>query len=255
MNRREYLKLLLGLISAGAGNGRLNASALAEVFTFSQIKYTGDWNPDPSAARNLLERVSSWTSILVDKRFPDFRQPIDLLQDNMFDYPFLYLTGHYEFPDFPEAVIHKLRVFLNSGGMLVADDCAGTTGLGFDKSVRRLLAAIFPGKPFLPLPADHTLFQSFFLIQDFRFGRRIVTRSVEGIEVGDITPVLYFRNDLGCAFEHENNRWVHTCVPFGEIQRTLAFKMGINIVMYALCGNYKKDQIHLPSILQKRGRR
>ncbi|MEW5693457.1 MAG: DUF4159 domain-containing protein [Candidatus Hydrogenedentota bacterium] len=256
MDRRDYLKLLFSFICANFIPYKIKAEALAEVFTFSQIKYNkGDWNPDPSAALNLLKRVESFTSVLTDKRFDNYRNVVDITKDNIFEYPFLYITGHYEFEEFSNDVIHRLRVFLSNGGLLVCDDCAGTSGMGFDKSIRNLIKSIFPDKSLLPLPYDHTIFQTYFLIQDFRIGRRLITRSVEGVDIGDLTPVLYFRNDLGCAWEMENNRWVHNCVPYGELQRALAFKMGVNIVMYALCANYKKDEIHIPEIMRKRGRR
>jgi hypothetical protein len=42
-------------------------------------------------------------------------------------------------------------------------------------------------------------------------------------------------------------------VPGGERQRELAFRFGINLVMYVLTGNYKADQVHLPAIIRRLG--
>jgi hypothetical protein len=43
-------------------------------------------------------------------------------------------------------------------------------------------------------------------------------------------------------------------VPGGEFQREMAYRFGVNLVMYALTGNYKTDQVHVPSLLRKLGR-
>ena len=42
-------------------------------------------------------------------------------------------------------------------------------------------------------------------------------------------------------------------VPGGERQREMAYRFGVNVVMYALIGNYKSDQVHLRFILERLG--
>ena len=37
-------------------------------------------------------------------------------------------------------------------------------------------------------------------------------------------------------------------------QREMACRFGVNLVMYALTGNYKADQVHVPAILERLGR-
>ena len=44
---------------------------------------------------------------------------------------------------------------------------------------------------------------------------------------------------------------MYAVVPGGERQRELSLRAGINLVMYALTGNYKTDQVHLPSIVER----
>ena len=46
--------------------------------------------------------------------------------------------------------------------------------------------------------------------------------------------------------------WEHECYPGGERQRELAFRLGVNLVMYALCLDYKTDQVHVPFIMKRR---
>lgn len=252
MRRRDFLIRLIQATLGGLLTSRLSAFSLPEVFTFTQVKHDGDWNPYPQAVNQLLRWLESYTSIQVDRRFPDGRNVIDLERDNFFEYPFLYLIGRRKFTLFSEKTIHRLKIFLENGGVLVIDDALGLTGEEFDLSARDLIKRIFPDRPLLPLSRDHTIYQSYFLIQDFRFGRRLVNRSLLGVEVGGLTPLLYVRNDLQGAWESEKGEWTYECVPYGEIQRRNAFKLGVNIVMYTLCANYKKDQIHYKDIMRKR---
>ena len=39
--------------------------------------------------------------------------------------------------------------------------------------------------------------------------------------------------------------------PGGERQREMAYRFGVNLAMYALTGNYKSDQAHTRTILQR----
>ena len=45
----------------------------------------------------------------------------------------------------------------------------------------------------------------------------------------------------------------YAVIPGGARQRTLAYRFGTNLVMYALTGNYKGDQVHVPAILERLG--
>jgi hypothetical protein len=63
----------------------------------------------------------------------------------------------------------------------------------------------------------------------------------------------YVANDLGGAWARDDfGNYDFPCEPGGEKQRQLAFRMGVNIVMYALCLDYKSDQVHVPFIMTRR---
>lgn len=82
----------------------------------------------------------------------------------------------------------------------------------------------------------------------------MVSPYLEGINIEERTPVVYCQNDLGCAWEKDHlGNWVHQVKPGGDVQRLEAFKLGINIVLYAMTLNYKKDQIHIPFLKKKLG--
>jgi hypothetical protein len=171
----------------------------------------------------------------------------------IFSQPFLYLTGDEEFEPFTESEVANLRLFLNSGGTLLADDAGCTPGQGFDKGFRQLVKRLFPEKPLAALPKDHAIYNSFYLL-DQAYGRTLTSPDIEGVSLANYTPVIYCQNDLGGAWARDNlGNWEYEVTPGGERQREMAFRLGVNIVMYALTVDYKKDQVHIPFIRERRG--
>ena len=69
----------------------------------------------------------------------------------------------------------------------------------------------------------------------------------------DVSPVVIGSNDWAAAWAVDGRG--HTLVDLdgGPRQRTLAYRFGVNLVMYALTGNYKGDQVHVPHILERLG--
>jgi hypothetical protein len=69
-----------------------------------------------------------------------------------------------------------------------------------------------------------------------------------------VSSILVTSNDFAAAWAlDDRNRPLYPTVPGGEAQREMAFRTGINIVMYALTGNYKADQVHVPALLERLG--
>ena len=131
------------------------------------------------------------------------------------------------------------------------DDAAGRLASGFDASFRREAAKLVPGSPLVRLAADHSIFRSYYLLRSVQ-GRKIISPFLEGIHVADRTPLIYCRNDLGGAWmRNALGRWSFECVPGGESQRGAAFRLGVNMVLYALTINYKHDQVHAPFIRKR----
>ena len=70
---------------------------------------------------------------------------------------------------------------------------------------------------------------------------------------GGRAAIVYSQNDLGGAWAKDAfGNWAYQCYPGGDTQREHAFRMGINLVMYAMCLDYKTDQVHVPFILKRR---
>ena len=253
MTRRKFMLLLSqGLITAGV----LPASAQVKdpkekrpiQFVFARLKYRGgDWNPHPLAVTPLMEELMVRTSV----EAADAPHDVTLNDRDLFTYPFLYITGKYEFEPFTAGEIEILRRFLSFGGFLLVDDALGQQGYGFDKTLRQEMQKVFPGNGFKRLPAGHAAFRSYYLLRRIG-GARLVNPNLEGITLGNSTPVIYCQNDLGGAWERDQlGNWTNPCTPGGEEQRRDAFHLGINLILYAMTENYKEDLIHVPFIRRR----
>lgn len=198
----------------------------------------------PGAWERLLYEVEIATSVEVARQAVAVR-PED---PELFRHPLLTLTGDGSF-GLPSAEgLEQLSRFLSFGGLLLADG-AGDGG-GFDASVRALSQALFPTRPLSPLSPDHSLYRSFFLVER-PVGRLGGERWLEGVMVGNLTPLIHSRVDLAGALEAGPGGALAPCVPGGEAQRREAIKLGVNAVMYALTANYKRDQIHVQELMRE----
>lgn len=253
--RRLFLRRLLGWMAGASALGaftpaRSNALPASNTFALAQLKYTGgQWDPRPRATMSLMREVRQRTSVETQ----DERVVMTLQDPALFAYPFLYMTGEQGFEPLTDQALAILRRYLLFGGLMLIDDARGNKGRDFDASVRRDMARLFPDKPLKILAPDHTVFRSFYIIRTVG-GVRVVNPYLEGIQIGDRTPLLYCQNALGAAWERDYlGNWVSRCYPGGETQRLEAFKLGVNCILYALTVNYKQDLIHIPFIRKKLG--
>lgn len=257
MTRRKFLEFLgLGALAlTGAGHALAFAPghmqrAGRSYLEWAQLKYPGSWDPNPRGPERFLSELRRRTSI---EPAPQ-RRIVEVGDAAVFEMPFLYISGRGTFPDLPDAAAW-IRRYVEYGGFVLIDDASGFADSGFLRGVAALLARAFPDAPLKPLPPDHTVFQSFYLLPDAA-GRKIVRPELLGLDREELTPVIVCQNDLAGAWDGDLlGAYTNTCVPGGERQREMSFRLGINLVMYAMTGNYKKDQVHLPFILKRRQRR
>lgn len=217
-------------------------------FVPGHIRYRGGrWQEYPLALSSMLEEVRNRTSIDAgdDARVATLSDPA------LFDHPFLYLSGRYEFEMPSKKEIDRLRRHLTYGGFLLVDDGLGFLNEGFGRTARKLIQQLFPRAPLEPLSSDHAVFRSYYLIGSIG-GRQSISQALEGVQLGRFTPVVFCRNDLGGAWaKRQDGGWAEECRPGGEPQRKAAFHLAVNIALYAMTGNYKQDLIHHP-IIQRR---
>jgi hypothetical protein len=199
---------------------------------------------------------------------------VDLEVDELAFFPMLYWPITPDQPRPSGDAYAKLNAYLRSGGLILFDTRdANVAGLGGSSpNGRKLqdLAAPLDIPPLEPLPADHVLTRTFYLLQDFpgrHSGRDIWVEAsppdaeqVEGMPFRNlndgVTPVVIGGNDWAAAWAVSSNG--APMVPIGrgfagERQRELAYRFGVNLVMHVLTGNYKSDQVHVPALLDRLG--
>jgi len=249
ITKRYFLSLALKTAAGLAFSGmRPSWAASFPQFFFAQVQYRGgEWDPNPQYVQPMVEELELRTSI---KASPQ-RRVTTIADPELFFYPFLYMAGKYDFDPFTAEEQQILRRFLTYGGFLLVEDAMGAKGFGFDRALRREMERIFPNHPLRRLPSDHSVYQSFYLMDSIG-GRQKVNPFLEGITIDNWTPVIYSQNDLSGAWAKDRlGNWVNDCVPGGELQRLSAFKAGINIIVYSMTSDYKKDVIHHPFIKKR----
>lgn len=249
ISRREFLLSALtlagGILFPGAN---LFGKSPYPHFFFSQIRYRGgSWDTNPHFVEAIVEELEMRTSIDASRE----RRLMDLSDPDLFFSPFLFMAGNYEFEPFSPQERESLRRYLTFGGFFFAEDTLGAKGYGFDRALRAELKKVFPHQDLKRLPLDHPVYRSFYLINHIG-GRQLVSPYFEGITLDHWTPVIYSQNDLSGAWSRDKlGKWIHECPPGGETQRSLAFKAGINMIVYSLTSDYKRDLVHHPFIKKR----
>ena len=243
-------RFLAGLAAAGLLFSSRGARALGDLskFRFLRLRFPDLPDPRPSALRRLAWELERRTSLVTT---PD---PIELplASPELFRYPLCVLSGDRGFAMPSEADTIRLRRYLTFGGCMLVDSAEGRAGGGFDESVRKLLARALPGDLPKPVPDDHVLWKSFYILHGVP-GRVLASPILEGIERDRRLAVIYAQNDLCGAMARDGfGRWEHDVVPGGDEQRERTFRFAVNAVMYALCLDYKTEQAHIDFILRTR---
>jgi hypothetical protein len=184
--------------------------------------------------------------------------------DDLSFYPLLYYPVTADAQATP-AAISALNAYMHAGGIIVIDlrgggaEAAGS-GAGMAPDTGAALRRIGQGLDIprlAPLTSAHVLAHAFYLLSDFpgRFdGDTVWVQQDQDRSNDSVSPVIVGSNDWAAAWaQDEDGRPLYATVPGGQRQRTLAFRFGVNLVMYALTGNYKGDQVHVPAILERLG--
>ena len=200
---------------------------------------------------------------------------VDVETDELALYPFLYWPVTEASPIPSTDAYARLNRYLRSGGMILFDtrdaEIARLTG-GTTSAGRRLqrIAAGLDIPPLEPVPADHVLTRTFYLLADFpgryRGGTLWVeaappdARRAEGMPFRNlndgVTPVVIGANDWASAWAVDEAGMPLLPVgrgSTGERQREMALRFGMNLIMHVLSGNYKSDQVHVPALLERLG--
>ena len=197
---------------------------------------------------------------------------VDITKDEIAFYPVLYWPVLESAEALPDPVIAKIDAYMKEGGLIIFDTrdygqggsstlpLAGKGGT----ALQRLLGKL-DVPPLEPVPENHVVTKSFYLLRSFpgRWdgGQLWVEATPHNdnethkARVSDgVTSIMITSNDFAAAWAlDDRGRPLYPVVPGGEMQREMAFRGGINIVMHALTGNYKADQVHVPALLERLG--
>ena len=194
---------------------------------------------------------------------------VDIDKDELAFFPVLYWPVREDDKPLSDVTLAKVDAFMKQGGLIIFDTQNQDTlvpGSGFqDKALSRLIGKLdIP--PLEPVPEDHVLTKSFYLMRTFpgRWDGGLMWVEAEPENEADraersrrtdgVSSIVITSNDLAAAWALDSaNRPIYPVVPGGEVQREMAFRTGVNLVMYALTGNYKADQVHLPALLERLG--
>jgi hypothetical protein len=181
-------------------------------------------------------------------------------RDDLSFFPLLYFTVRPDAQALDPAAIAALNAFMRHGGIILFDTRDEGSGEGFAPGARAALRRVTQGlaiPPLMPVPEDHVLRRAFYLLGELpgRFAGGTVWVSREQDRANDsVSPVVIGGHDWAAAWAVDaRGQNIHAAIPGGTRQRTLAYRFGANLVMYALTGNYKGDQVHVPAILERLG--
>jgi hypothetical protein len=235
---------------------------------------TGDASVD-EVSRSGLQGL---TLFLAQRTALEAGDPIGLdpARDELAFFPLIYWPVSPNAPKPSQAALEKIDSYMKRGGTVLFDTrdaVDAPPGPGGEMrgpgmvALRSILSSL--DIPELePVPHDHVLTKTFFLLRDFpgRFTNGQLWVEALPAENEDEEPnrparagdgvssILITSNDLAGAWAlRPDGQPMLPLVPGEARQREFAFRAGVNIVMYALTGNYKADQVHIPALLERLG--
>ena len=200
-------------------------------FVFATVRYqSGDWDSAPLVPSNLIHSLALYTDLPVEPEGVE----VDLSSPQIFDFPFLYLTGHLPV-FFGDAEARNLVDFVNRGGLVFIDDHNHDIDGAFHRSVTAELQRLFGSNRFTAVPNDHELYRSFFEFDEgppitghelSGWGDGLIHRELFQVESNGRIGVLYSNKDYSSEWSyHADNK------RFLAIDNT---RFGVNILVYAL---------------------
>lgn len=256
--RAAMVPLLATALAAAPARAASDEGRLSDATGTIHLAYvtTGDADADAVARAGLAGlswQLSHRTAVM-----PGDPMAVDLESDDLIVFPLIYwaVTDTQTPPS--AAAVARINQYLATGGVLLIDTRDQEAGaIGGDARLSRLLAGVHI-PPLEPIRPDHVLTRSFYLMRDFpgrwSGGTLWVEPPDEHVNDG-VSAMIVGANDWAGAWATDTNNVPEFPVePGGETQREMAYRFGINLVMYALTGNYKADQLHVGAILERLGR-
>ena len=246
--------MLNGEPASAQSSDQLAREAAAHL-RFAYVK-TGDRSLDETTAAGLFGlsyQLGARTSVE-----PELPHGIDLARDSLELYPMIYYAVPRNAKALPPAAVAKVNAYLRAGGAFVVDTRDAAPGRDVSQNLGTLLAGI-DAPPLQPAPANHVLTKSYYLIRSFpgRLNGRLWIESGAAdrdTRRGDGVSGLFIGgSDWAGAWAIDRSGKPLRSMDGGPNAREMAYRFGINLVMYILTGNYKEDQVHVPDLLARLG--
>ncbi|HEY0291368.1 MAG TPA: DUF4159 domain-containing protein, partial [Hansschlegelia sp.] len=225
---------------------------------------TGDFEVDrlsKAGLEGLTQTLAQRTALE-----PGSPMAVDPAKDELSFFPLIYWPVVNGAPTPSPEALARIDAYMKQGGAILFDTRdALTAAPGVEnEALKRLLAGL--DVPALEkVPDDHVLTKAFYLLNDFpgRYsGSPLWVEALPPVEDGEerparagdgVSPILITGADLAGAWAIGANGDPLLPTSGDERQREMAYRVGVNIVMYTLTGNYKADQVHVPALLERLG--
>jgi hypothetical protein len=219
---------------------------------------------DPDLDRVSAAGLSGLSWVLSDRTSIEPGQPVgvDIERSELAFFPLLYwpVSAGQRLPS--DLGRERIARYLEQGGTILFDTRdqyrTGGSASGSSTPERQRLRQLLDGvrvPPLTQVPADHVLTRSFYLLQEFpgRYTGGAVWVEANADTARDgVTSVIIGGHDWAAAWAlDQSGRPQFPVMPGGPRQREFAYRFGVNLVMHVLTGNYKGDQVHVPSILNR----
>ena len=247
------LAMALASAPAGAQTSVADGSAVASSLT-TRLAYVLTGEPEIDA----ISRAGlTGLGTIVNRRTAVELGPpmgVNPETDELVFYPLLYWPLHPEMALPSPDAARRLEAYMRNGGTILFD----TRRRGGSRSQGlRQLARELDLPPLVPVPMEHVLGRSYYLLSEFpgRWVGDTVWIEPSGAHVNDgVTSVVAGSHDWAAAWAMDvDQRPMFAAVPGGDRQREMAYRFGVNLVMHVLTGSYKADQVHLPAIIERLG--
>lgn len=253
------LSLSVSLSDPALGQEPLDEAAIMERALELRFGYiiTGDGETDRMSAAGL----TGLTQALIGRTAIEPAGPmgINLETDPLLFYPLIYWPVAEDAPAPSLEAVERIEAYLQSGGLIVFDTRSPNQSLSGNTvhpGLVRVLESI-DVPPLARTPADHVLGRSFYLLDEFpgRYGSSAVwvEADPDGSSRDGTSGVVIGSVDWAGAWAVDETGRPLAPVEGGDYQRERAYRFGINLAMYAMTGNYKADQVHIPAILERLG--
>jgi hypothetical protein len=240
--------------------------------TFGYV-VTGDPTTDATSQAGLAGLVKVLTARTAVE--PGAPVAVNIARDEIAFFPLLYWPVTANAKQLATPVLAKIDAYMKQGGMIIFDTQDYGQGIPLGLAQRSNASGQTPLQRLIgrldiprlePVAEGHVLTKSFYLLRRFpgrwdggqlwveAGGASSSEGSNRKSRVDGVSSILVTSNDLASAWAlDERNLAMFPVVPGGERQREMAYRTGVNIVMYALTGNYKADQVHIPALLERLG--